>query len=267
MSIPRSLLASDLDGTLIPLERDPQRLREVEDFANAALSADRLGLAYVTGRHRSLAEAGIHEFGLPQPDLLVCDVGTTLYHRTLAGFVADADYAAQMKRAFGGLVGDDVRTAIGSIDGVSLQEPEKQGTFKISYYTEGRPEKVVEAIRERLAGVGADANLVTSLDAVNGRGLVDVLPPGVAKDTALRFIHEHTGVDEDRLVYAGDSGNDLAAMLCGYRAVVVSNADPTLKRALVASLDAEALSSRVYFAQHPYARGVLDGCRHFGLLE
>ena len=55
MSITRSLLASDLDGTLIPLERNAQRLREVAEFVDAVDQSVNLILAYVTGRHLSLA--------------------------------------------------------------------------------------------------------------------------------------------------------------------------------------------------------------------
>ena len=51
MSRTRSLLASDLDGTLIPLERDAPRLREVAELVAAIEAAEDLRLAYVTGRH------------------------------------------------------------------------------------------------------------------------------------------------------------------------------------------------------------------------
>ena len=78
MSITRYLLASDLDGTLIPLERDAQRLREVAELVDAFEASEGLLLAYVTGRHLSLAQAGIEEIGLPSPDWFVCDVGTRL---------------------------------------------------------------------------------------------------------------------------------------------------------------------------------------------
>ena len=91
MSITRYLLASDLDGTLIPLERDAQRLREVAELVNAVEASDALSLAYVTGRHLSLAQEGIEEIGLPAPDWFVCDVGTSVYRRTNGGYEADSE--------------------------------------------------------------------------------------------------------------------------------------------------------------------------------
>jgi sucrose-6F-phosphate phosphohydrolase len=267
MSITRYLLASDLDGTLIPLERDAQRLREVEELVRAFEASENLRLAYVTGRHLSLALAGIEEIGLPSPDWFVCDVGTSVYRRANGGFVPDQEYRQAMRTAFGGLSGADVHAAIGAIEGLELQEEEKQAEFKVSYYTRGQSEPFLETVQSRLHAAHAKVNLVASYDPVSGRGLLDVLPAGIAKDYAVRYLHDHTGVDEEYLVYAGDSGNDRAAMLTGYRVIVVGNADEALKKDLGIESVARGIEERIYFAEHPYARGVLEGLRHFGFLE
>jgi len=267
MSITRYLLASDLDGTLIPLERDAQRLREVAELVEAMETSEELRLAYVTGRHLSLAQAGIEEVGLPSPNWFVCDVGTSVYHRTNGGFEPDSEYRQAMRAAFGGLLGDDVRAAIGAVVGLELQEKDKQAEFKVSYYTRGRPEPFVEPVQSRLGSARANVNLVASYDPVAERGLLDVLPAGIAKDYAVRYLHERSGVDEQNLVYAGDSGNDRAAMLAGYRVIVVGNADEALKEDLDVDSAARGIADRIYFAEHPYARGVLEGLRHFGFLE
>ena len=125
MSITRSLLASDLDGTLIPLVRDPERLRQVTEFVDAVNGSVNLMLAYVTGRHLSLAREGIAEIGLPEPSWFVCDVGTSVYRKTDGGYAADEGYREAMRAAFGGLSGADVRAAIGQVRGLELQEEEK----------------------------------------------------------------------------------------------------------------------------------------------
>lgn len=267
MSITRYLLASDLDGTLIPLERDAQRLREVEELVSAIDASENLMLAYVTGRHLSLAQAGIEDIGLPSPDWFVCDVGTSVYRRTNGGYEPDEEYRRAMRMAFGGHSGDEVRAAIGAVEGLELQEEEKQGEFKVSYYTRGRPEAFVETVQSRLDAANAKVNLVASHDPLTDRGLLDVLPAGIAKDFAVRYLHDHSGVDEQHLVYAGDSGNDRAAMLTGYRVIVVGNADPMLKEDLDVESAARGIDERIYFAERAYARGVLEGLQHFGVLR
>jgi len=267
MSITRYLLASDLDGTLIPLEKNAQRLREVEAWVAAVNACPNLMLAYVTGRHLALAKAGIAELGLPAPDWFVCDVGTSVYHRADGGYELDETYRAAMRAAFGGLNGSEVRAAVGSIDGLELQEEEKQAELKVSYYTARRPEEWLSTVQSRLDRAGAQVNLVASFDPVAERGLLDVLPKGVAKDRAVRYLHDHTGVDEAHLVYAGDSGNDRAAMLAGYRVIVVGNADPTLKQDLTRESATRGITEKIYFAKAPYAAGVLEGLRHFGVLR
>lgn len=266
MIITRSLLASDLDGTLIPLERDPQRLREVAEFVRAVAESVNLSLAYVTGRHLSLAREGIAEVGLPSPDWFVCDVGTSVFRRTDSGFEPDEGYREAMKSAFGGLSGADVRAAIGAVEGLALQEEEKQGEFKVSYYTQGRPEPHVDSVQARLNAAKARVSLVASHDPITGRGLLDVLPLGIAKDYAVRYLHDQSGVDEEHLVYAGDSGNDRAAMVAGFRVIVVANADEELKKDLGIEAVGQGIAEKIYFAEHPYAKGVLEGLRHFGLV-
>ena len=71
---------------------------------------------------------------------------------------------------------------------------------------------------------------------------------------------------KDHLVYAGDSGNDRAAMLAGYRVIVVGNADAALKAELATESAVRGISERIYFAQKPYAAGVLEGLRHFAFV-
>ena len=266
MNITRSLLASDLDGTLIPLERDPQRLREVAEFVRAVAGSVNLMLAYVTGRHLSLAREGIAEVGLPAPDWFVCDVGTSVFRKTTSGFEPDEGYREAMRSALGGLGGDDVRTAIGAVKGLTLQEDEKQSEFKVSYYTEGRPEPYIDSVQARLDAAKARVNLVASHDPVTDRGLLDVLPLGIAKDYAVRYLHDQCGVDEKQLVYAGDSGNDRAAMVAGFRVIVVGNADEALKKDLGIEAVGQGIAEKIYFAEHPYAKGVLEGLRHFGFV-
>jgi hydroxymethylpyrimidine pyrophosphatase-like HAD family hydrolase len=121
-------------------------------------------------------------------------------------------------------------------------------------------------VEEVLHRLGGTIQAVYSVGAPHGRGLLDLLPAGVAKDFAIRYLHDHTGVHSEDLVYAGDSGNDLAAMLTGFKVVVVGNATPGLRERLTDRGGELGILDRLFFAEASFAAGVLEGCRHFGIL-
>lgn len=260
------LLASDLDGTLIP----PAGVEGDGGVAElrAALHSRAGMLAYVTGRHLRLALRGIELHGLPMPHVLVCDVGTSLYLRREGGWEPDAGYRARMLSALGSARPAALRDRLARVAGLRLQEPEKQAEFKLSYYAPVGPEgeALAREAGDLLRETGGSVNVVYSVDPVQGTGLIDVLPAGVAKDTAVRYLHDRSGIPEERLVYAGDSGNDRAAMLSGFNVVVVGNAPDAFKEAIRSEAEGLGIGSRVYVADTSYARGVLEGCRHFGVL-
>jgi HAD superfamily hydrolase (TIGR01484 family) len=230
-------------------------------------------LAYVTGRHLSFALEGIAGAGLPGPDLLACDVGTSLYRPDEGAWSPDPqpwspdpDYRALMREAMGGVDALEIRRALADAADLILQEDEKQAEFKASWYAPAPPRlsDVAEALRARLRSV-APVELVVSVDPSKGRGLVDVLPSGGAKDRALGFMRAELGVAPDATLYAGDSGNDRAALLSGVLAVLVGNAPRTLADELRREARGRGLGERLYLATAPFAHGVLEGCEHFGV--
>ncbi|MDT8342639.1 MAG: HAD family hydrolase, partial [Longimicrobiales bacterium] len=88
------------------------------------------------------------------------------------------------------------------------------------------------------------------------RGAVlDVLPVRASPGLAIRFFCFKWNLPPERLLVAGDSGNDQDMLLGETLGVVVGNHAPEL----------EALRGRerVYFAEAPHARGVLEGARHY----
>ena len=262
------LLASDMDGTVIPLEETPRRQEELAAFNAAMEGAPHMHLAYVTGRDLPLALKGIRQYGLPKPDILVCDVGTSVYHATPDGFEEDLEYIRLMEEARGGLDVREVRHEMGRVSHLLLQPEERQTESKLSYHLSPDADhaEVLGSVNEVLDDLGGTVQAVYSVGAPSGRGLLDLLPAGVAKDYAIRYLHDHTGVHPDRLIYAGDSGNDLAAMLTGFKVIVVGNATPGLKEELTRRASEMEILDRLYFAEGFFAAGVLEGCQHFGVL-
>jgi HAD superfamily hydrolase (TIGR01484 family) len=260
------LLASDLDGTLIP-PRNTVGDGGIGGLQRAIEGRMDLAIAYVTGRSLALALEGITRHRLPPPGILVCDVGTSVFVAEEGAFVPDPAYRELMLEALGGTAPRSVRDRLAELPGLELQEEEKQAEFKLSYYVPGGHDvgEAAALAGEILEGEGL-FNVVHSVDPLDGRGLLDVLPRGVAKDVAVRYLHDRSGVPEEDLVYAGDSGNDAAAMLSGFNVVVVGNADEELKRSIRDESSRLGIADRVYFARASFAAGVLEGCRRFEIL-
>ncbi len=262
------MLASDLDGTLIPTDVDEARAEEIRTF-RSAMSERGLKLAYVTGRGRDLALKGIQRVGLPLPEVLVCDVGTSVWVRRGGhdAWFVDEVYQERMREALGGVARADIVGGIGALEGLELQEPGKQTDFKISYYVApDRLDALRDGVGERLARFPVPPKAVWSHDPYSGRMLLDVLPRNVAKHVALGHLRERHGHALDEIVYAGDSGNDFDALLSGHPAIVVANAPEALKRQLREEALAAGTLDRMYFAERPFAGGVMEGLRHFGAL-
>jgi HAD superfamily hydrolase (TIGR01484 family) len=262
------LLASDLDGTLIPPSLDDVRRTAIERFG-AAISERAIELAYVTGRDRDLALRGIERFGLPMPDLLVCDVGTSVWvrHPGGNGFEQDTQYQVRMLEALGGARREDIVSAMAALVGLELQEPRRQAEFKVSYYV--APEhasRLRVEVPGTLASFPVPPKAVWSHDPHSGRVLLDLLPRGVAKHTALEHLRLERALASGEIVYAGDSGNDFDAFLSGHPAIVVASAPEDLKREVRVEAESARIFDKLYFARSPFAAGVLEGCRHFGAL-
>jgi sucrose-phosphate synthase len=87
---------------------------------------------------------------------------------------------------------------------------------------------------------------------------VDIVPIRASTGLAIRFFCFKWNLEPQRLLVAGDSGNDWD-MLCGDTlGVVVSNHTPELERLRG--------RSRVYFARSPHAWGILEGIDWYDFL-
>lgn len=273
-----TVLATDLDGTLIPLDGDPHQQADLEELT-ANLRRSAIPLVFVTGRHLESVYEAMAAHSLPLPDWIICDVGTTVCHRDEGGrFQPVPAYAEAMHAVV--TRGSDNGTAAGSavsdrermvdlLEGFTdlrMQESVKQGPFKISYYTDANH---VQSLTERLADLFTDRgfgwSVLPSVDPFTGDGLIDVLPTGVSKAYALDWWSHYSRHARESIVFAGDSGNDLAALTAGYRAIVVGNADRQIAERVRAAHEASGWNGRLVLAEHPATSGVLEGCRAFGL--
>lgn len=262
------LLASDMDGTVIPLDDKPEREEEIACFANAFIEQEDLALAYATGRDLQRVLHGIDQWKLPAPDWLICDVGTSLYHldEKTGEWILSEEYRAEMTAKFGGHTAQDVERAL---KGLPEQDASRQTEFKHSYVfpIETDPAELLSNVERKLLAVGIRAQLVYSADVYTGEAFLDILPAGVAKDYAVHFLRKQLQLEARNVVYAGDSGNDEHAFKSGLKGIVVNNADPKLIEGLKVWADNDERRAKLFFATKPFIAGVHEGCRHFGLLD
>lgn len=263
---PARVLATDLDGTFIPLPDNTDNRDALSTF-HQARAQRQMDLVYATGRHLESTLAAMKEHHLPEPDWIVCDVGTSIHHRQNGAYLPFPPYEIFLTERTYGIDRAAVESVLHPIDGLVLQSPERQQRFKISYVAAARDvESLATLASQNLASAGLPYACLTSLNPFHPEGLVDVLPLGTSKASALIWLATHADFSPDDVVFAGDSGNDLAALTCGFRAIVVANAAAELAERVANALAARGLTPRLFRASLPATSGVLQGCRHFQLL-
>ncbi len=260
----KRLLASDIDGTLIaPGTTDPEA---VAAFRRWREGQSDLALAYVTGRSFENALETIESAGLPWPDAVASAVGTSVHWRRGDTWEPDEAYSTQLAAALGVSRLDEVDPVVLGHDGIRRQAPEEQSRFKRSFLREARPfgDDLVRGIGSALLGRGLRVNLVSSLDPWTGDGLLDVLPRDTDKARAVEHLRARISLDVDAVVFAGDSGNDVAALSRPWWSILVGNAGDEVRAHFRPGSRA---SENTILAREPVMRGVLEGLRRIGWMD
>ena len=261
-----TVLATDLDGTLIPLPDSPEHPSDLKALKRA-LSKSKAKLVFATGRHYESVVEAMQQYDLPSPEWIICDVGSAIYQRIGERFEVFIAYEAHLEQSSGGVDRQAVEEALSTVEGLELQPPDHQQRFKISYQSAADTvTRLVDDIGQRLKQAQLPYDCMGSLDPFLNCGLIDVMPRGVSKAYALLWLSTHANFRPDEVIYSGDSGNDYAALVSGFRAIIVANASEGLVDKVQAALAKRSLEERLYLAEHRATSGVLEGCRHFGLI-
>lgn len=260
------VLATDLDGTLIPLDGDAHHRADLKVLGRE-LKAHGVTLVFVTGRHFDSVVNAIEQFQLPNPDWIICDVGTSIFESGGTGeFRPIGAYEEHLQQVISVMPVGGLREILKPIQGLRLQEEEKQGRFKLSYYADAvELDRLVDQLRLELDRTVAPFSIIHSVDPFNGDGLIDLVPKGASKAHALEWWCAHARSSTDSIVFAGDSGNDLAALTAGHRAIVVANAEHEVVQTVHDGHRQAGWKNRLYLAQGKATSGVLEGCRWFQL--
>ncbi|MFP4156374.1 MAG: HAD-IIB family hydrolase [Opitutales bacterium] len=260
------ILATDLDGTLIPLPENKQNTEDLK-LIHAQHADGRLPLIYATGRHYESVLEAIGQYRLPTPEWIICDVGSRIFRRSGCDYAPFDPYEVHLNELVGGSDRKTVEALLEGLEGLQFQQPDHQTAHKISYQCEaGRVETLIAEVKLRLEAAQAPYSGMGSLDPFLNIGLIDVLPGSVNKAYALRWLATHADFTPEEVVYSGDSGNDEAALSCGFSAIIVGNASVGLADRVRQHLAAVNQEDRLFCSTQKATSGVLEGIRHFGLL-
>ena len=190
----RQTLATDLDGTLIPLADNSRNEADLH-ILSARIQEAGLRLVYVTGRHQESVQRAMKAFRLPQPELIICDVGASVVQCPRPGvFTPDESYRNHLEQIVKGLPPSELEKKLPAMEGLRLQEAESQGPFKLSFYAVAdRLEILAARLQSQLERLHAPYTLIHSVDPFTGNGLIDLLPEGVSKAGALSWWVEKEG--------------------------------------------------------------------------
>lgn len=262
----KSLLVADLDGTLLPLPGNEQNERDLKRFIRL-VEEHEIELVYATGRNRDSALEAIHMHGLPNPRALICNVGTEIWEsRDGVDLSCLTDYSEQLAGILSTFGTEELSVVLDSITDLQLRPPAKQGEFKLAYGVRAARLEVavstaIAAIRER----NLPFSIIHSQCVETGDGFVDIVPNGISKASAVLWYADRMNIATESVVYAGDSGNDLAALCEGFRSIVVSNAQHGVARQVFDAHRSASWRNRLFLANRAATSGLLDGCHWFEL--
>lgn len=230
------VLATDLDGTFLG-GSDAERAT-LYSFIEA--NRARIGLIFVTGRDPGFISHLTRKKGVPRPDYVVGDVGTTIAQVGPDHLLSPmTDLEAEIAEAWGN-AGMRLASMLHNAPGLT---PQSTGfRYRMSYDMD--PDLFDPKALDLVAELGLDA-------LISDNRFFDVLPRGVSKGPSLLRLLANLGVANDRVLVAGDTLNDLSMLALGVPAVAVANSEAGL-------LEQLAGQDHVHFAKADGAGGIAE---------
>lgn len=258
------LLASDMDGTILPNSGKDYN-KDFYPVFNHWIEERRskIKIAYVTGRSLSLALEGIQEYTIPVPDIIISDVGSSIYMHAYSEWKRSSLWDSKISKSFA--KPDIIKALLDPIETLQLQEEKNQTEFKISYYTHSIVDEDLlrQLIQDTLKKNNILAKVIFSIDHIRNKGLIDILPEESGKKNAIDFIVDSLRIEPYNFLFAGDTGNDLDVLTSSYKSVLVGNADKSFRQTVIETARKLNTIESTYIAEKPYAEAIADALYHY----
>ncbi|MEA2040611.1 MAG: sucrose-phosphate phosphatase [Thermodesulfobacteriota bacterium] len=237
------LIISDIDNTLIG---DAVGLKNLITLLRESYT--NIGFGIATGRRIESTIEILKNSKVPKPDVFITAVGSEIYYGE--SLVEDRAWGHRLDYFW---QPDMIKNVLRKLPGLTLQEETEQRRFKISYYVDPKNAPKRRAIVSHLRKHNVRVKLIHSHNKY-----LDILPIRASKGLAVRYLAIKWGLPPERILVAGDSGNDEEMLSGDVLGVVVGNFSPELKRLYG--------KPRIYFAENKYANGIIEGIEHYNFL-
>lgn len=233
-------IISDIDNTLLG---DRNSLRALVQRLKEHGGGVAFGVA--TGRRLESAQQVIKEWGVPTPDLFISSVGSEIHYGP--EITPDQGWSRHIDHLWDR---DALMEQLLDLPGIELQPEEDQRPHKLSFFVDPEEAPSVQEIERLLHQQDLRANIIYSHDR-----FLDLLPARASKGFAVRYFADKWGIPLERILVAGDSGNDEDMLRGSTLGVVVGNHHPELRKLKG--------FQRIYFAEAGHAAGISEGMDHF----
>lgn len=230
------LLATDLDGTFLggSMKSRLRLYRLIKQFSD-------IQLVFVTGRGLESVIPLLNDPLIPKPNYIIADVGATVVDgltlETIEPIQGNIESRWPSPYA--------IRSSVLEKTDVVYQEVPQQRRCSF-YYDTDTDLSHIYGIAESF-----DCDVITSVNKY-----LDILPKDVNKGSTLKALVEHLDINEENVLVAGDTLNDLSLYDTEYKGVVVGEAESAL-------LEHTAMYKNVYQAIEPGAGGIIESMAHF----
>lgn len=240
----KKLMMFDIDDTILGNEKAVKRLKEVLENRG-----ETVGFGVATGRTIESACKVLDENDFIKPDIIVSSVGSEIYYRNHDDYVFSTGWEAHISYLW---KREEIIETLKDIKFLEYQPEENQRKYKVSYNFDGDEEKA-----RQVARILVQNKLKVNLIVSHG-SYIDILPFRASKGRGIRYIAYRWNIPHNRILVAGDSGNDTDMLTGELLGIVVANYSPELE---------ELKNNRkIYFASKKYADGVIEGINYYEFL-